>query len=250
MNRPLLILLVLSCAAWGQATAIPYAHAHNDYEHPCPLTDALNHGFASIEVDIHLARGQLRVAHRWWQVRKGGTLEDFYLQPLRERVEANGGTVVPGGGVLTLLIDIKTDASKTWLVLEPLLERYRAILTRYTSEGIDTGAVMVILSGNRPLEALRQSMVRYAAYDGRLTDLGSGYPPSLMPLVSDKWRRHFRWRGKGEIPTVEREKLAALVAKAHRRGYRLRFWATPDKPGPAPPLAHTPHPRRRPDQYR
>ncbi|MEL6593794.1 MAG: endonuclease/exonuclease/phosphatase family protein, partial [Bacteroidota bacterium] len=28
------------------------AHAHNDYEHDCPLLDALDHGFNSVEVDV------------------------------------------------------------------------------------------------------------------------------------------------------------------------------------------------------
>ena len=32
-------------------------HAHNDYEHPQPLTDALSRGVCSIEVDVFLVDG-------------------------------------------------------------------------------------------------------------------------------------------------------------------------------------------------
>ena len=41
----------------------PAAHAHNDYEHDRPLLDALEHGFTSVEADVWLVDGELRVAH-------------------------------------------------------------------------------------------------------------------------------------------------------------------------------------------
>ena len=40
------------------------AHAHNDYEHPRPLLDALDHRFGSVEADIYLVDGQLLVTPR------------------------------------------------------------------------------------------------------------------------------------------------------------------------------------------
>ncbi|MCZ9341415.1 hypothetical protein NGM37_27000, partial [Streptomyces sp. TRM76130] len=39
------------------------AHAHNDYEHPRPLLDALDHRFGSVEADVYLVDGQLLIAH-------------------------------------------------------------------------------------------------------------------------------------------------------------------------------------------
>jgi glycerophosphoryl diester phosphodiesterase len=35
------------------------------------------------------------------------------------------------------------------------------------------------------------------------------------------------------MPAQERARLHDIVARAHERGYRVRFWATPDEPGPA-----------------
>lgn len=34
------------------------------------------------------------------------------------------------------------------------------------------------------------------------------------------------------MPAAEREKLRGIVSAAHVRGQRVRFWATPDLPGP------------------
>jgi hypothetical protein len=53
-----------------------------------------------------------------------------------------------------------------------------------------------------------------------------------MPLVSDNWSRHFSWTGAGDMPSGEEERLSEIVATAHAKGYRLRFWGTPDRPGP------------------
>ena len=80
---------------------------------------------------------------------------------------------------------------------------------------------------------MRSQAVRYAFYDGRSGDLGSGLPASLMPLVSDNWTRLFTWQGHGEMPAAERERLHAFVDEAHGAGHRVRFWATPDQPGAA-----------------
>ena len=74
---------------------------------------------------------------------------------------------------------------------------------------------------------------RYAGVDGRVGDLGSTRPVHLMPLISESWNSHFKWRGQGSMPEREREHLARFVAQAHAQGRKVRFWATPDQPGPA-----------------
>jgi hypothetical protein len=75
--------------------------------------------------------------------------------------------------------------------------------------------------------------VRRAFYDGRLADLGSQAPASFIPLISDNWTLNFTWQGVGAFPDAEREKLRGIVRAAHRRGQKVRFWATPDLAGPA-----------------
>ncbi|VXC12011.1 exported hypothetical protein [Arthrobacter sp. 9AX] len=57
--------------------------AHNDYEHDRPLFDALEHGFTSVEADVWLVDGELRVAHDLADAKQGVTLESLYLDPLQ-----------------------------------------------------------------------------------------------------------------------------------------------------------------------
>src|SRR6201986_2422729 len=96
-----------------------HAHAHNDYEHPRPLFDALDNGFCSVEADIFLTPDGLLVGHTQKDLKPGRTLEALYLEPLRELVKANGGRVYPGGPTIFLLIDVKTNAKETCAALLP-----------------------------------------------------------------------------------------------------------------------------------
>src|SRR5262245_45294116 len=89
--------LLLPGAPWTSAggekqpvVPLPQAHAHNDYEHKRPLLDALDNGFCSVEADIFLVNGELLVGHTSKDLRPERTLEKLYLDPLRQRVKANG----------------------------------------------------------------------------------------------------------------------------------------------------------------
>ncbi|MFE2354397.1 phosphatidylinositol-specific phospholipase C/glycerophosphodiester phosphodiesterase family protein [Streptomyces parvulus] len=211
------------------------AHAHNDYEHPRPLLDALDHRFGSVEADIYLVEGQLLVAHDPEDLDPSRTLESLYLAPLAARVRAHHGRVYRRDRrALQLLVDIKTEGASTYLELDRQLRRYGHLFTAYAHGRVRPGAVTAVVSGDRaarvPMEAQR---TRRAFYDGRLTDLGTSAPASFVPLISDNWTLNFTWQGVGAFPDAERRKLRSIVGAAHARGQRVRFWATPDIAGPA-----------------
>jgi hypothetical protein len=218
----------------ADAAPLERAHAHNDYAHERPLLDALDAGFTSVEADVWLVDGELRVAHDLEDTRPGVTLQSLYLDPLAERRSADGGSVYRGwDGSLQLLIDIKSDGPSTYAAIDEALRAHPQLMTRWTDGKIKERAVTAVISGNRPLAEMAAQRTRFAGYDGRLADLGSGRSAALMPLVSDNWTNHFTWTGAGPMPEAERERLRSIVATAHDSGYRVRFWATPDQPGDA-----------------
>jgi glycerophosphoryl diester phosphodiesterase len=213
--------------------ALSSAHAHNDYDHRRPLQDALDRGFNSVEADVWLVDGELRVAHDLADAKPGRNLESLYLKPLADRVRQNHGQVYKHGQDFQLLIDIKSDGPSTYAAVDQALAKYRGISTIFVNGRVREGAVTSVISGNRPLDDLKAQEVRYAGYDGRLGDLQSGMPSSLMPLVSDNWSNVFTWRGVGPMPEAEKTKLHDIVVSAHHAGYKVRFWETPDTPGAA-----------------
>ena len=232
----LMLAWVLSLASMNAADdesirPLPRAHAHNDYEHARPLLDALDHGFGSVEADVWLVNGALLVAHNLKDAKPERTLQKLYLDPLRERVRVNGGQIYRGGPSLLLLIDVKSDATNTWRALTNVLAGYAPMLTRFTTNRIETNAVTAIISGNRARPLLEAEPVRLAALDGRLPDLDGGAPLSLIPLVSDTAAKLSNWKGRAEdgpFPEADRVRLLNWVAKAHAQGRLIRFWGAPD----------------------
>jgi hypothetical protein len=228
-------LAVLSLAgdSLAQTSAPPkpliQAHAHNDYAHARPLLDALDSGFCSIEADVFLVNRQLLVAHTRSAVKPERTLQALYLDPLRERIRKNGGRVFPNGPEQTLLIDLKTDWRTLYPALRAVLTNYAEMLTTFREGRKQTNAVLVILSGDRSREMFASETVRYAALDGDLADLDTDAPPNLIPWISSPWGRTFQWRGDGGMPATELAQLKEIVAKAHARGRRVRFWGAPDR---------------------
>lgn len=213
-----------------QPTPLVQAHAHNDYLHQRPLLDALDNGFCSVEADVFLVDGELLVAHTRSELSPDRTLQRLYLDPLRQRIQQGGGSVYGDGSPLTLLIDLKSDGEATYRALDAVLAKYSEMLAT-TEDGVHrAGPVVVIISGDRPIASVTADATRYVGIDGRLSDLESDQPVSLLPLISDNWSQHFKWGGTGRIPPDELKTLKDLVEKIHQQRRRVRFWATPDTP--------------------
>ena len=204
---------------------VPRSHSHDNYRQARPLYGALERGFASVEVDVLLQDGTLYIAHGVEEVRPSKTLTSLYLDPLREIVQRNGGSLYgPTGPSLQLLIDVKSEAVETYAALAYTLHQYSDVLTTWSEAGVRPGPVTVVLSGNRAIDDILADEVRYTAIDGRIEDDRSSMPVDVMPLVSADWEA----LGPGD----DEQRLAAassLAQKIHREGRLLRFWATPER---------------------
>lgn len=215
---------------------LPRAHAHNDYRHARPLLDALDHGFRSVEADIFLVEGELRVGHDRHELKAGRTLQSLYLEPLRRRLA--DGSLSRQQAPFFLWIDVKADGEKVYDELRRVLPRYGAMLSSSQNGELQQRAVTVVLSGALAGGRAGQMMqgrgdaVHYAFVDGRIADLQAPVPApaSLLAFFSDSYRQHFKWSGTGPMPVEERSRLREMVAKAHGQGLLFRLWATPDTP--------------------
>tara|TARA_R110002072_G_scaffold174303_5_gene329516 strand:- start:13341 stop:14156 length:816 start_codon:yes stop_codon:yes gene_type:complete len=205
-------------------------HGHNDYLQPVPLTRALQFGLGSLEADIYLVDGELRVGHERWQLRPGRTLQAMYLDPLRALVKEHGA-LRTDGQPLVLLVDIKADGAAVYRQLRTVLEDYRDMLTQFVDGEVKSGAVTILLSGDRPMKLVAADALRLCALDGRFADLDANpLPPAhLVPWVSGSWRSISDWTGSDELMKDELQRVIRLTRKAHRQGRAIRFWAAPDR---------------------
>lgn len=227
---PALVAFGAVAAESEPVTPLVNAHAHNDYEHDRPLLDALDHGFCSVEADIHLVDGQLLVAHDREDVKPDRTLEALYLDPLRKRAKANGGRVYPNGPRFILLVDIKGSGIPAYNVLKRVLGQYADILTEFRADTTNEKAVTVIISGSRPTRLVARDAVRYAAVDGRTRDLESDAPVHLIPLISDHFMTAFQLPQGEPLPDDINKRVRQYVKKAHQKNRLVRFWGTPHDP--------------------
>ncbi|MEL6853426.1 MAG: endonuclease/exonuclease/phosphatase family protein, partial [Bacteroidota bacterium] len=174
-------LPVLAEVLLNPPQAIPQAHAHNDYEHEEPLWEALRAGFTQVEADVWAIDGALYVKHgRPVKLADTPTLQELYLDPLRDLVESYNGQIFPGQEVaFRLMIDIKSGAAETYELLRQALRPYRFLFVG------EKAPVVIFLSGNRPVQQVLEAEDDGLALDGRPGDLGKGIPVEKMPVVSD-----------------------------------------------------------------
>lgn len=232
--RLLLICLLFSLSPSLAAQVplpIPYGHAHNDYEHERPLFEALDAGFTAIEVDLHYIKGSFYVSHdRPLRLQQENTLEQLYLKPLQARFDQLGA-IYPGyAQPVFLMLDLKTHDPGTFVALKELLLPYRSLFRHYEGP-LETKAPMILfISGHRPVEAILADSMRLLRLDGRPGDLGKGIPASWMPVVSDQYHNHSKWKGRRNLPEKDRTAIATLIHQVHAEGKTLRFWNLPDHP--------------------
>lgn len=231
LSKKLKILFCFSVACKMVCAQIDtvIVHSHNDYVHEHPLFDALSFNFKSIEADVYGIEDSLFVAHDFDKIKPGHTLRTLYLEPLKEQIHKNHGSVYGDGEEIILFIDIKDNGDSKYNLFHDIISEYKEYMTVFENGVKTKGQIMVVISGNRPFLFMKEQVMRYAGYDGRLNNLDSDIPASLMPVISDNWDNYFTWNGIGEMPRDEKLKLHEIATKAKYKGYLLRFWATPNQ---------------------
>ncbi|KAJ9510315.1 hypothetical protein QJQ45_015769 [Haematococcus lacustris] len=191
--------------------------SHNDEAKPTPLVGALAAGLQSIEVDCYLlpdtqGQRQLVIGHDWDSLDPSRLLGPAYLQPLAQRIAAQGGRLYPGGaltgsGAAILLLDSKLSSQRKRGVNASEEEMYEAIeallwsfhnaytgpgqlFSRHSQGHTWPGALLAVLSGDRPApqfvlgrhkqrgvagrqgQEMEEGGTWLLTLDGRLTDLG------------------------------------------------------------------------------
>lgn len=196
-------------------------HAHNDYEKPLPLTNALSNRVYSVEADVFLKDTVLVVAHTKSQIRPQRTLDSLYIQPLVSLFKSYKGYVSSDTGYrVALVIDIKEKPEQVLKYLRNLIELNR----KYFDRSMNPNAVQVIISGDRGAIKDWTSYPDYLYLDGRPNESYDENTLKKVALISDNFQNY----AAGSEPTELPEKLKTIVQQVHQRGKPLRLWAAPD----------------------
>jgi len=199
----------------------PLIHAHNDYQKPEPLFNALRNKAFSIEADIYLTGDKLMVAHEKNELPGAKTLEAQYLQPIIKLFQQYHGAISTDSNyVPVLMIDIKENGEAAIAALIKLLDPYHSVFDR----SINKRAVQVVISGDRTEPSKWNSYPSYIFFDGRPTEEYDKSVLQRVAFISDSYFNYVRPADSIDV------RIKQLALKAHGVKKLLRLWAIPDNP--------------------
>lgn len=230
-----LLFFFSSCDSYGQNNVVAgFGHAHNDYEKigRRDFLDAIENACHSIEIDVFPKGNELKVAHIPLFLGLKGNLEDRYIQALADFCKNKDSIFQADSIRLILMIDVKRNAAKAYQLIKALAHKYENLFAVWDEHGklIKNGPVELLISGAKPYQLLLKDSIRYMRIDGDFGKIGDTiFDASMVPRVSANYNSFLNWKGKGEMPKEEEEKLRSLIQKAHEDGRQVRFWAMPNK---------------------
>ncbi|KAI1103285.1 hypothetical protein F4804DRAFT_236127 [Jackrogersella minutella] len=235
-------------------------HSHNDYWRKIPLFSALNAGCVGVEADVWLFDDdpELYVGHDPGALTPNRTFQSLYVNPLVDLLNRSNPQTKfyndtirgvfdydPRQSVI-LLVDLKTDGTKTWphvlAQLEPL--RSRGWLTHFENGVMNQRQVTVVGTGETPFDqVVKNSTYRDVFFDAPLADMWEDpdAPDSESPkgatIYNDTnsfYASTSFYETNGLAMTgfsgEQLRKVRGQIKGAHRRGLKVRYWETPSWP--------------------
>lgn len=231
VSSPILFAALLGSAATvardtcSAASLLP-AYSHNDYRNRRPLLDALELGFRGVEADVFRVGTELLVGHDRRELRASRTLSQTYLQPLRDRQRACG-YVLPDATPFFLNVELKDPDTTAFRYLLGELQQYEEL---FRVSGPTGGPpVRVTLVGWWPIadptDWPEYLCVQLVVERHRLPAVPANQ--SVVGLLSIDYGKVLRWRGHGDVPSADKQALAAARALAGRLAVPLRVHHAP-----------------------
>lgn len=209
------LLIIATCF---QLSAQPLIHAHNDYQQPIPLLNALKYQTFSIEADVYLRNGKLVVAHDRKDIASASSLDSLYLQPIIRFFKKYHGRISKSKTYTpVLMIDSKENGDAVITALIQLLEPYRSLFDR----SVNPMAVQLVISGDRGPLSKWTSYPSCIFFDGRPYEMVDSATLHRIAFISDSYTNYI-------TVADSTSRIKQLVTTIHGKGKLLRLWAIPD----------------------
>lgn len=236
MKYPLIIFFLLTCCfacnteslplcdTTSQSIIYPFvAHAHNDYEQDIPVSTALDHGFASLEVDIAFDGIYIRVSHDDEDLFNKPKFEESYLASILSRPDL-------GSNGLILLIDIKAYSDALLSALFTILIKHEDRLVSRDEPNEVENKIKLILSGDIPrTEIITHSTNPYLFVDGRLNETDLNASSIVVPMISIDFMDIPELTGAYNNEGSTEEMILKSIDIVQSKEKMIRFWNTKNK---------------------
>jgi alkaline phosphatase len=220
-----LLVLVLSVSAVAQQKRV-LVHSHNDYRQNVPFYLAYSQQVYSIEADLFATEdGNLLIGHDQKDLTPDATFKDLYVLPLVKLFKENNGKAWKNSdNILQLMVELKSATEPTLSLVVDILKEYPEVF----DPAVNPFAVKVVITGNVPKAADFDKYPAFISFDGQID---TNYTPEQLEriaLISPPFFNYALWNGKGTLIAEQKERVQAVIDKAHSMGKPIRFWGTPD----------------------
>jgi len=201
------------------ASAQTKIHAHNDYEKPQPLFNALRNKVFSIEADVFLINDKFFVAHTINEIDSQKTLESLYVRPITRLFDRNNAKISNDKNyTFSLVIDIKNRGTEALKKLSYELQSF----PKYFDRKVNPLAVQIIISGDRgPIESWK-NYPAFIYFDGRPYEKYDSLTLAKVAMVSDNYAKYAT-----SVPPAP-DRITSITNQVHLWKKPFRLWAAPD----------------------
>ena len=194
-------------------------HAHNDYEKPEPLFNAVRNKVFSIEADVFLINDKFFVAHTINEIDSQKTLESLYIRPITTLFDKNSGKVSEDKNyTFSLVIDIKNRGTESLKKLSYELQSF----PKYFDRTVNPRAVQIIISGDRgPIDSWK-NYPSFIYFDGRPFEKYDSVTLAKVAMVSDNYTKYAT-----SVPPAP-DRITSITNQVHLWKKPFRLWGAPD----------------------
>jgi hypothetical protein len=202
-----------------------HALAEDDHIHKFPLKNALELNFAGITATVNLKKdGSLVCGSK--------TLKELYLDPLKARASAGGGTIYEGyRDEFIVVLEIRSEEEPTLKALENELMNYHDILTEKTPSGIDKKAVRIIAASRNGKAFEYNHKSSFIFSEIPFNEVPEGSSNDFEGVCGLDFRKIYDWSGLGAMPNMQFHSFSSGLKVNSKKGYKTRIYNFPEVPG-------------------
>jgi len=190
------------------------------------LWESIGNGIINFETDVMYIYGKLYVTSLMPDSanHKIPTLTDAYLYPLFNQFKKNNGEIIPGyQGDIFLILNISNQPVQVYKELATEMRPFTEMLSFELGGVKHPGKLRILIKDNNQLEKINSIKPSFLGLVGSLADIDKNTDSGKMPIIEVDLGEITSWKGTGNIPFEDFQKIKDLVAKVHTQNKKISF---------------------------
>lgn len=216
--------LVLNFIGFTQNKTKPIISSNNFVTNN-QLWESIGNGVFNFQADVMMIFGKLYVTSIMPENadHKLPTLSEAYLYPLFNQFKKNNGEIVPGySGDIYLILNLLGQPAQIYKELAAQMNPYAEMLTYYDAEGKKhQGKLRILVNDKADFEKINKIKHSFLGLVGNMTDIDKNIATEKMPVIEVNFDELTSWKGVGNIPFEDFNKIKTVIQKVHSQGKKI-----------------------------